>query len=91
MNIAVTGAGGHPGGVLRRRLLDAGHSVTAIDMQHTAALEGLTCSFIEANILDHKALGSAPHGHPVVCHLAAQPVEETVVDIYAWFRTPPAM
>ncbi len=71
MRVAVTGAGGHLGGVLVRRLLDDGHDVVAVDLVRTRALDGLAIDYIEGDVLDRQAMENAFDGVDVVCHLAA--------------------
>ncbi len=71
MRIAVTGASGHLGGTLVRRLLDDGHDVTALDLRRSDTLDGLDVEFRECSVLDGPSLESALTGHDVVCHLAA--------------------
>ncbi len=71
MRVAVTGASGHLGGVLVRRLLAADHEVDALDLVEGAALAGLGHRFRRVDVLDRSALVEAFDGIEVVFHLAA--------------------
>jgi dihydroflavonol-4-reductase len=71
MRVAVTGAGGHLGGVLVRDLIHQGHDVRAIDLHLSETLEGLDVEFVEADVLDEPAMETALDGVDAVCHLAA--------------------
>ena len=72
MNVAVTGAYGHVGANLVRALLDAGHSVRAVDLREGPALAGLDVTFARADVLDVDSLRPAFDGVEVVFHLAAK-------------------
>ncbi|PZR99854.1 MAG: hypothetical protein DLM67_02875 [Candidatus Nephthysia bennettiae] len=67
----VTGAGGHLGGNLVRGLIAAGHTVRAVDIRKTPALDGLDVDWRQADLRDAGAIRSALTGADVVYHLAA--------------------
>jgi len=71
MRVAVTGAGGHLGGTLVRRLITDGHDVVAVDLEKSRALESLQVTYIQGDVLDRQAMEAAFDGVEVVCHLAA--------------------
>jgi dihydroflavonol-4-reductase len=71
MRVAVTGAGGHLGGVVTRDLIHQGHDVRAIDLRQSEALDGLDMEFVQADVLDEPAVEAALDGMDAVCHLAA--------------------
>jgi dihydroflavonol-4-reductase len=70
--ILVTGATGHIGNVLVRRLLAAGEHVRALIMpgEDTAPLAGLDCELVHGNVLDPESLRCAMEGVGRVFHLA---------------------
>jgi dihydroflavonol-4-reductase len=72
MIVAVTGAYGHVGANVVRALIDANHTVRAVDVRDGPALAGLDVSFQRADVLDADALRHAFHGVEVVFHLAAK-------------------
>ena len=71
MLVAVTGAGGHLGGTLVRRLLDSGDRVRAIDLGPSPALEGLDVEFVEGDVTDPQRMREALADVDGVYHLAA--------------------
>lgn len=70
--IAVTGAGGHLGANLVRRLLANGFRVEAIDRRRSAALDGLDVGFQQIDVRDRAALTAVYRGVEAVVHLAAK-------------------
>lgn len=70
--IAVTGATGHIGNVLVRKLLTRGKKVRAIvpPFEDTKPLEGLNVEIIEGDVRNIGALHKAFHGAEIVYHLA---------------------
>lgn len=54
-----------------RRLLEEGRHVRAVDMRRGAGLEQLDVEFVEASVLDPRAMEQAVRGAAVVYHLAA--------------------
>lgn len=72
MIVAVTGAYGHVGANLVRALLDARHSVRAVDVREGPALAGLDVAFVRGDVLEPDALRRAFDGVEVVFHLAAK-------------------
>ena len=72
MEIAVTGAYGHLGVNLTRQLVANGHSVRAVDIRQTAALDGLGIDHVEADVLNRSQIESAFDGVETVFHLAAR-------------------
>ncbi len=70
--ILVTGATGHIGNVLVRRLLSAGASVRALVLpgDDCASLEALNVTKYEGSVLDPEALDCAMEGVDTVYHLA---------------------
>ncbi len=71
MNIVITGATGHIGVNLCKRLLTEGHRLTALYRQEATSLTGLDIQLIQGDILDEKALEQLVKGAEVVFHLAA--------------------
>lgn len=71
MNL-VTGAPGHIGNVLVRRLLERGEQIRAMIMpgEDPSPLNGLDVEIIEANVLDYQSLLKAFEHIDVVYHLA---------------------
>lgn len=72
MKTVVTGAGGHIGGVLVRRLLQDGCQVRAVIRNDARALKGLDVEIVKADVLDEKSLENAFDGAETVFHLAAR-------------------
>ncbi len=68
----VTGASGHVGGNLVRRLLAHGHSVRALIRRQTRAIDGLPVQAVRADVLDRASLVSAFARADCVYHLAAK-------------------
>jgi UDP-glucose 4-epimerase len=73
MKVLVTGGAGFIGSCLSRRLIELGHDVTIIDDLSTGSLENVPkdSRFIQASILDRKAVALAMEGEEIVFHLAA--------------------
>lgn len=72
MKIVVTGASGHVGANLCRKLLENGHTITALYRADTAALKGLKLELVQGDIADSHLLKGATKGADVVFHLAAK-------------------
>jgi dihydroflavonol-4-reductase len=72
MDIAVTGAHGHLGINLIRSLLADGHSIRAIDINQSSALDSADVEFVKADTTDRQAMESAFSGAEIVYHLAAR-------------------
>ena len=72
MNDLVTGATGHIGNVLVRKLLDQGEKVRALIWrgEDTTPLKGLDVEQVEGDVLDPASLEPAMHGVETVYHLA---------------------
>lgn len=70
--IAVTGASGHIGANLIRRLIDDGQSVRVLAHKSRDAFSGLNLDVVEADICDKSSLISAFEGVELVYHLAAR-------------------
>jgi nucleoside-diphosphate-sugar epimerase len=70
--ILVTGATGHIGNVLVRKLLEKGEKVRALIWrgEDTTAIEGLDVDFVEGDVLDPESLRAAFRGIWRVFHLA---------------------
>jgi len=68
----VTGASGHLGANLVRRLISRGWKVRAIVHCNTRALEGLDVEQVTGDVLDQGSLKKAFSGADVVFHLAAR-------------------
>ena len=70
--ILVTGATGHIGNVLIRKLLDQGEKVRALLWrdEDTSPLKGLDVEQLEGDVLDPASLEPAMHGVETVFHLA---------------------
>ena len=68
----VTGATGHIGNVLVRRLLELGQRVRVFILpgEDRSALEGLEIEYAEGNVLDPESLAQAMAGVNMVYHLA---------------------
>ena len=73
MRIVVTGATGHIGACLVRRLMDAGHDVLAIARNATKApsLKDLPLERADANVCDAEKMLQLLQGADIVYHLAA--------------------
>jgi dihydroflavonol-4-reductase len=71
MKIAVTGANGHVGANLCRRLLAEGHQVKALVHQNINSLKGLNIEIVQGGLQDLNALRSLCKDSEVVFHLAA--------------------
>lgn len=71
MATVVTGAGGHVGACLVRRLLDEGRSVRAIDLDHGPGLEGLELDRRSGDIRDPAFMRSCIEPGDTVFHLAS--------------------
>ena len=73
MRIVVTGATGHIGACLVRRLVQDGHNVLAIARHATtaAALKGLPIERADANVCDADKMDQLLQGAEIVYHLAA--------------------
>jgi len=70
--ILVTGAAGHIGNVLVRKLLSEGRQVRALILpgEDISSLKGLDIDFAEGNVLDPVSLDRAMKGIDIVYHLA---------------------
>ncbi len=68
MLICVTGASGHVGGNLIRRLAAEGHDVRATVYRDRRAIEGTGASEVRADVLDPASLSEAFSGAEVVFH-----------------------
>lgn len=71
MKVAVTGAAGHIGNVLCRRLLERGHTVCALVYKDSQALDGLELEKIQGDMLDAEILDALLKNVDAVCHCAA--------------------
>lgn len=71
MNVAITGASGYVGINLAHVLLEAGHTVTALDRVRSPALDDRV-HWRNVDILDSQSVRSALQGAEVVYHLAAK-------------------
>jgi len=74
MRLLVTGGAGYIGGVVARRLLDAGHEVTVLDNLSRGHRAGVPAgaTFVEADILDTPAVErTLNEGFDAVLHFAA--------------------
>lgn len=72
MRAAVTGATGHLGAALVRRLLDEGARVRAVVREDTRALAGLDVETVRGDLSDAEGLARAFQGSEVVFHLAGR-------------------
>jgi len=72
MSVVVTGASGHVGANLVRRLLDQRRKVRVVIHRDVRALEGLAVERVAADVLDPASLERALAGAEVVYHLAAR-------------------
>ncbi|MBX2797893.1 MAG: NAD-dependent epimerase/dehydratase family protein [Myxococcales bacterium] len=71
MQAVVTGASGHIGLPLVEALLEAGHTVVAIDHTPSEALRTTGATIVAADVRDEVAMARALRGSEVVFHLAA--------------------
>ena len=71
MKIALTGASGHIGTNLCRKLLDNHHDLRVLTNRYTDSLEGLDLEVVKGNILDMSSLRELADGAEVLIHLAA--------------------
>jgi len=71
MKVAVTGAAGHLGGAVVRRLLDAGASVRALVHQDRRGIEGLPLELHEGDLREPEVMARLVAGCERVIHLAA--------------------
>ena len=71
MKIALTGASGHIGANLCRRLIALDHKVTVLSNRFTDSIKGLNLKVVQGNLMDMAALNHLIGGADVVIHLAA--------------------
>ncbi len=71
MKIAVTGANGHVGANLCRRLISEGHQVKALVHTRSEALKGLDVGLIQGSVSDLDSLRKLCKDTEIVFHLAA--------------------
>ncbi|KPL26187.1 MAG: hypothetical protein AMS23_02740 [Bacteroides sp. SM1_62] len=71
MKIALTGASGHIGANLCRKLLDDNHDLRVLTNQFTASLEGLDLEVVKGDIFNMTSLKNLADGAEVLIHLAA--------------------
>lgn len=71
MKIAITGASGHIGSAIVRKLIAEGHEVVALVRESVKGLEGLPISICKGNVLDKDSLRKLMDGCDVVFHIAA--------------------
>lgn len=72
MTVVVTGASGHIGGNLVRKLLEEGRDVRAMVHRDTRAIDGIDVKRVSASLQDVDSLVRAFEGAQVVYHLAAR-------------------
>lgn len=72
MTIVVTGAAGHIGGVLVRKLLERGEAVRVSVLRDRRALEGLDVERVQGDLLDPGFARELVDGASIVYHLAAR-------------------
>ncbi len=72
MKIAVTGASGHVGVNLCRKLLESGHEVRALTHRHFHSLQHLDIIKVPGDLLDQESLVRLVSGVDAVFHLAAR-------------------
>jgi dihydroflavonol-4-reductase len=70
MTTAITGASGHVGACLCRRLLDQGQTLRLLVHRDLRALEGLPAERVQVDLGDPESLARACDGAEVVYHLA---------------------
>ena len=71
MKIALTGASGHIGANLCRRLIELDHRVTVLSNKFTESIEGLNLKVVHGNLMDKAGLNQLIEGEDIVIHLAA--------------------
>ena len=71
MRVAVTGATGHIGSVLVRRLVEEGHRVRAVVHGDASVLDGVDVERVGGDMRDPASLRAAFDGQEVLFHLAA--------------------
>ncbi len=71
MKIALTGASGHIGANLCRKLLDNNHDLKVLCNQFTASLEGLDLEVVKGDVFNMTSLKKLADGAEVFIHLAA--------------------
>lgn len=71
MKIALTGASGHIGANLCRKLLDDNHDLRVLINQFTDSLEGLDLQVVKGDLLNMTSLKELADGAEVLIHLAA--------------------
>jgi len=71
MKIALTGASGHIGTNLCRKLLDNDHDLRVLTSKYTDSLEGLDLEFVKGDLLNMTSLRELADGAEVLIHLAA--------------------
>ena len=72
MKIGITGANGHVGGNLVRRLLEDNHTIKVLQYKDHKALDGLDVEKINGDLNQLKSLDAFCSGVDVVYHLAAK-------------------
>src|SRR5438105_1250174 len=72
MKIALTGATGHVGANLSRKLLEEGHQVRALVRNERLGLDGVAVEVCAGDLGDRESLERAFQGVEVVYHLAAR-------------------
>jgi UDP-glucose 4-epimerase len=91
MNILVTGAAGYIGSVVTERLIETGHTVTALDNLQHGHREAVhpAARFVAGDLLDREWLGRELQDsrYDAVVHLAAEAlIDESVRDPGRFFR-----
>jgi len=71
MKIALTGASGHIGTNLCRKLLDNHHDLRVLTNRYTDSIEGLDLEIVKGDILNISSLQELADGAEVLIHLAA--------------------
>jgi dihydroflavonol-4-reductase len=71
MKIAITGASGHVGNNLCRKLLEKGYSIRGLLYHDNKSLEGLDIETVKGDILNPESLNGLFEGIDVAIHLAA--------------------
>lgn len=71
MTIGITGASGHIGNLLCRKLIASGHTIKALYNKDSSSLQGLDLQHVQGNILDREAVMLLVEGCEVVIHAAA--------------------